>query len=126
MNKVFLKGRLGKDWEIKELGENKVANTSLATSEKYKGEDITMWHRLKAWNKIAETLTKHTGKGDELLLEGEIQYSNWVDKEGNKRTSTEIKVNWVDFSGNKSKVNNSFPIAEKAEPISKSVDDLPF
>ena len=118
MNKIFLKGRIGHDWEVKDLGENKVANTSLATSEKYKGEEKTQWHRLNAWNKTAEILSQYTKKGSELLIEGKVEYRDWNDKDGNKRTSTEIIVERFHFIGGSAATS---PIGEP-----KKSRDLPF
>jgi single-strand DNA-binding protein len=127
MNKVILKGRIGKDWELRTVGDsNSVANTSLATSEKYKDQETTQWHRLVAWGKTAEIVSQYTKKGEEILVEGKVTYRDWEDKEGNKRTSTEIVVERFHFIGSK-QVEEKIKQPIKAAAISKNnVDDLPF
>jgi single-strand DNA-binding protein len=127
MNKVILKGRIGKDWELRTVGDsNSVANTSLATSEKYKDQETTQWHRLVAWGKTAEIVSQYTKKGEEILIEGKVTYRDWEDKEGNKRTSTEIVVERFHFIGSK-QVEEKIKQPIKAAAISKNnVDDLPF
>ena len=39
LNKVIILGNLGGDPEIRQIGNNKVANFNIATSEKYKKQD---------------------------------------------------------------------------------------
>jgi single-strand DNA-binding protein len=98
-NSVRLVGNLGMDPEIKTFDANKkMAKLSLATSESYKnqkGEKITdtQWHNLVIWGaqaQIAEDLLK---KGDEIVIEGRINNSSYLDKDGNKKYTSEIVVN---------------------------------
>ncbi|MGF7082720.1 single-stranded DNA-binding protein [Mucilaginibacter sp. UYCu711] len=98
-NSVRLVGNLGMDPEIKTFDTNKkLAKLSLATSESYKndkGEKITdtQWHNLVIWGaqaKIAEDVLK---KGDEIIIEGRINNRNYLDKDGNKKYTSEIVVN---------------------------------
>ena len=127
MNRVILKGRLGQDWEMRTVGESgSVANTSLATSEKYKDKETTQWHRLVAWNKTAEIVSQYTKKGEEILIEGKVTYRDWEDKEGNKRKSTEIIVERFHFIGSK-EVDQKIDRPIKVAALDKSnQDDLPF
>jgi single-strand DNA-binding protein len=98
-NSVRLVGNLGMDPEVKTFDTNKkLAKLSLATSESYKndkGEKITdtQWHNLVIWGaqaKIAEDILK---KGDEIVIEGRINNRSYVDKDGNKKYTSEIVVN---------------------------------
>jgi single-strand DNA-binding protein len=98
MNKVQLGGRLGADPEVKYLPDGKmVANVNIATSNDYKDKKDewvkrpASWHRLVAFGDVAEQLAKYA-KGNKLEVEGKIIYRSWEDKEGNKRTTTEIQV----------------------------------
>lgn len=102
VNKVILIGRLGQDVELRYTGSGKaVANMSLATSRKWKSGDgadqeKTEWHRLVAWDKLAEICNQYLGKGSMLYVEGYLETRKWQDKDGSDRYSTEIKV--VDMS----------------------------
>ncbi len=105
-NKVTLIGRTGKDVETIELENGLIAKVSLATSDFYKnskGEKIeeTQWHNLVAFGKTAEIMSKFVEKGNEIVVEGKITYRNYDDKEGNKRTITEIRVDEIVLVGGK-------------------------
>jgi single-strand DNA-binding protein len=107
-NKVQLIGNVGQLPEVKTLDNGrKVANITLATNETYinaKGEKITntQWHTLVAWGKSAEIVENYVKKGDEIAVEGKIQYETYDDKEGNKRYSTKININDILMLGSKS------------------------
>ena len=108
MNKVILLGRIGKDLELRHTNNGTaVASTSMATSKKIKGEQVTQWHRLIFWGPQAETVTQYVKKGDQLAVEGEIEYRSYQDKDGNNRDITEIKVVGFDFVGGKGEAGGS-------------------
>jgi single-strand DNA-binding protein len=98
-NSVQLIGRLGKDPEIKTIGnDRKMARISLATSNNYynaKGERVeeTDWHNVVAFGKVVDTIEKYVRKGQEIAIEGKLTASNWEDKDGNKRYSVDIVLN---------------------------------
>ena len=98
VNKVILVGRLGKDPEVKYTqGGSAVARFSLATDEVWKDQggekqQKTEWHNIVAWNKLAEICGQYLAKGRLVYIEGRLQTRNWEDKDGNKRTTTEIRA----------------------------------
>ena len=106
-NKVQLIGRLGADAEIRETKSGKkVANFSLATNESYRdaeGKQVenTQWHRLTAFDGLAEVAEKHFKKGTQLAIEGKLVPNSYEDKEGVKRYVTDIYVNDFMFLGKK-------------------------
>ena len=96
VNKVILIGNLGRDPELKYL-EGNVArvNFSLATSDSYKDKngnrvDQTEWHNIVMWRGLAESAEKYLKKGTQIYVEGKLQTRQWTDKEGHKRSTTEI------------------------------------
>src|SRR6476660_2453069 len=95
-NKVQLIGHLGQAPEIKPLPEGKkLATLNLATNETYKnakGEKVTdtQWHHVVAWGKLAEIAEKYLAKGTELAIEGRLVNKQYTDKQGQKRSTTEI------------------------------------
>jgi len=105
MNKAILFGNTGKDPEVKIVGENnKVAKFSLATQSFRKdssGKKVTDWHNIVAWGKLAELSEKWIKKGSSLIVEGEIQYRDYTDKEGVKKYITEISATNIHFAGKK-------------------------
>jgi single-strand DNA-binding protein len=97
-NKVQLIGNLGNAPEVRntETGK-KLARFSMATNEQYKnskGERVTetQWHNVIAWGNVAEIAEKYLKKGAEVAVEGKLVNRSYVDKEGAKRTITEIQV----------------------------------
>ncbi|WP_281297714.1 single-stranded DNA-binding protein [Flavobacterium limnophilum] len=98
-NTVQLIGHVGQEPEIKNLdGGKKVANITMATNEVYYKEngdkvEKTEWHKVKAWGKVAEIIEKYVTKGKEICIEGKLTYSDYLDKNGEKRYVTEIVAN---------------------------------
>lgn len=102
VNKVILLGNLGRDPELSHTpGGMAVCKFSLATSRKQKdGTEITAWHRCTAFNKTAEVIDQYLSKGNQLYVEGELQYGQY-EKDGVTRYTTDIIVNQFSFVGNK-------------------------
>jgi len=105
VNKVILIGNLGRDPELRYTqGGQAVTNFSVATTEKFTGRDgqqqeRTEWHRIVVWGKQGENCAQFLSKGRSVYIEGRIQTREWEDKEGNKRTTTEINAQRVQFLG---------------------------
>ena len=97
-NKVTLIGNLGNTPEVKTFeGDKKMARVSIATNETYKnkkGERVTdtTWHTLVAWGPLVTILEKYTQKGSEVAVEGKLVNSNYFDKDGIKRYTTEVQL----------------------------------
>lgn len=108
-NKVQLIGNLGNDPDVKELESGKrLAKFSVATNEQYKnanGETVkeTQWHNIVAWNKTAEFVRKNLKKGSEVVVDGKIISRSYNDKEGNKKSTTEIWASEILMIGSKKK-----------------------
>lgn len=103
MNKAILIGNVGGDPEIRTVGTGgRVATFSLATGRQWTDQsgnkqEKTEWHRCVVWNSargsgLADVVEKYVKKGEKIYVEGEIEYRQWQDKEGQTRYTTEIKV----------------------------------
>ncbi len=96
VNKAILIGRLGGDPEVRYTPDGTmVTSFNLATNEQWKdksGEKAqkTEWHRIVTFAKLAEICGNYLSKGSMVYIEGRIQTRSWEDKEGAKRTTTEI------------------------------------
>jgi single-strand DNA-binding protein len=102
VNKVILLGNVGKDPEIRATASGMtVANFSIATTDRIKGQDgqysdKTEWHNLVAFQRTAEIVRDYVKKGNKLYVEGRIQTRSWDDQaSGQKKYRTEIIVNDV-------------------------------
>src|SRR3954463_81301 len=96
VNKVILVGNLGKDPDLKRL-DGDVAKVwfSLATTEIHKDKlgnriEETEWHNILAWRSVAENAHKILKKGAQVYIEGKLQTNQWTDKDGNKKSATEV------------------------------------
>lgn len=128
MNKAILIGNVGKEPEIRKTQSGiSVANFSLATSKKIKGEDKTEWHRIVAWDKLAEIVEKYVHKGDKLMIEGEIETRDY-EKDGQKVYTTEIRAWNMEMLGGKPEGNRSTGTNQKVDisNLDDIDDDLPF
>jgi single-strand DNA-binding protein len=137
MNKCILFGNVGKDPEVKKLESGKsVAKFSLATNKSYtnaSGEKITetAWHNIVLWNKLAELAEKYVKKGNSIIIEGEIVYRSYENKEGQTVYITEIIGNGLHFAGGKKEEDKpKQKLDGKAEDdpsyVPEITDDLPF
>lgn len=99
VNKVILIGNLGADPETRYTASgDAVCNIRLATTESWKdkasGEkrEITEWHRVVFYRKLAEIAGQYLKKGSQVYIEGRIKTRKWQDKEGQDRYTTEIEA----------------------------------
>jgi len=99
VNKVILVGNVGQKPTSREVNGKTVANCTLATSMKSKGESVTEWHRLVFWDKTAELVCQYVDKGSKIYVEGRITYRKFTNKEGVEQHSTDIVVSDVKFLG---------------------------
>jgi single-strand DNA-binding protein len=137
VNRVILVGNLGRDAELRFTGGGAaVSKFSVATTESFKGRDgekkeETEWHRISYWGKNAETLSQYLLKGKQVYIEGRLRTEKWKDKEGNDRTTVEVKADRVVLLGGGARRD-----AEREEghestgseaPVSMPADDeVPF
>ena len=100
INKSIILGRLGKNPELTYTQSGTaVCKFSIATSRKQKdGNEVTQWHRCVAWQKAAEIINQYVKKGDQLYVEGEINYGKY-DKDGVTHYTTDIIVREFNFIG---------------------------
>ena len=105
LNKVILIGRLGKDPEVRYMPNGEaVCNFSVATSEKYtdkngQRQEVTEWHNVTMYRKLAEIAGQYLKKGSQVYLEGRIQSRKYQGKDGVERTAYDIIVNEMKMLG---------------------------
>ena len=94
----MLIGYVGNDPEVQYVdADTPVARLRIATSERgytlpndTQVPQRTDWHTVILWRKLAKTVEEYVHKGDRLYIEGRLRYSSYNDKEGARRTVTEI------------------------------------
>ena len=132
INKVILLGYTGKDPEVKDVAGTKVANLSLATTEKgytlqngIQVPDRTEWHSLIFWKGLAEVVEKYVRKGSQIYIEGKIKTRQYVDRTGSKRYVTEIFVDKLELLGSRL-AQQEASLQSKLYQPEQSREDLPF
>ncbi len=133
LNKVMLIGRLGADPEIRYTQNGTaVATLSVATNFRVKRgeewEDQTEWHRVIAWNRLAEIASEYMSKGTKVYVEGRLQTRSWEDANGNKRWTTEIVARDISMLCGRGEAAGSGGGGDLAppEPPPPEEDDVPF
>ena len=137
LNKCSFIGNLGKDPEVRMAGETKVANFSLAVTEKFKDrsgnqQEKTEWVNIVFWGRQAEICEQYLKKGSSVYVEGKLETRSWDDKTtGEKKYRAEIRGLMLQMLGGRSDVANNAPTAStpadqgfSAPPAPE--DDLPF
>lgn len=90
MNKTILCGRLTAKPELRETATKKpYCRFTMAVR---RDKDTSDFINCIAWNKTGETITKYFDKGNQILVSGRIQTSNYNDKDGNKKTTTDVVI----------------------------------
>jgi single-strand DNA-binding protein len=127
MNKVILLGNVGQDIEVVTFDNgNKIAKTTLATSEHWKDKTTgekktaTEWHNLVFVGAVAGVVEKYVKKGDKLSVEGKIKTRSFDNRDGVKIYRTEVEVRDVYLLGFKQDPQPSVKESFEME------DDLPF
>ncbi len=146
VNKVILVGNLGADPESRYLPNgDAVTNIRLATTDSWKdktsGErkEITEWHQVTFYRRLAEIAAQYLKKGRQIYVEGRIRTRKWQDKDGNDRYTTEILADEMQMLGSREGMSDAPPretgsaARKAAEPAAAPAsgfdnfeDDIPF
>lgn len=150
VNKVIIVGNLGRDPEIRYMPSgDAIANVAVATSYKSKdkntGEqkELTEWHRISFFGKLAEIVGQYLKKGSTVYVEGRLQTRKYTDKDGVEKYSTDIVAEQMQMlggrpggdgdaaqaptsSGREQQKQAPRPAPKPAPNFSDMDDDIPF
>ena len=108
VNKVIIVGNLGRDPETRYMPNGEaVTNIAVATTESWKdknsGEkkELTEWHRITFYRRLAEVAGQYLKKGSQVYIEGRLQTRKWTDKENVERYTTEIIADTMQMLGSR-------------------------
>lgn len=127
INRAQLLGNLTRDPELKYTPNGApvctfgiATNRSWATQEGQTKEE-TQYHRIVAWNKLAELCAKLLTKGRKVYIEGRIAYRSFTGKDGLQKSITEIVLDdFIVFSDGRRAV----PEDEEKTEAEKEVQDV--
>lgn len=139
-NRIELKGNLGKDAQVREVGDRKVASFSVATEYVYKNkaggyETETTWLNVCAWEGTGICNFSSLAKGAKVSVTGRLRSRTYTDQQGSQREILEVLADTLDLIYE--------PVAEKRDNAPRNaveapsrarvdnspprpVDDLPF
>ena len=104
-NKIIIVGYLGRDPELRYTPQGTpVCDFSMATTERRKDttgefQDHTTWFRVSFFGRQAEVASQYLSKGRQVYVEGALSQREYTDKEGNARTSLEVRGSDLQFIG---------------------------
>jgi single-strand DNA-binding protein len=132
---IIIAGNVGRDPEMRYTPSGQaVTSFSVATSRSYTGSNgqqvkETIWFRISAWGKLAETCSQYLKKGSKVLVEGRMN----ADEKGNPRTfqrsdgttgaSFEVTANTVRFLSSRGESTGS---GEEIGDGAESSEEIPF
>lgn len=119
LNVAVIMGRLTADPELRQTAEGtSVTSFTVAIDRPPFDKHKTDFIDVVAWRTTAEFVTRYFRKGSMIAVNGSIQTRKYEDKNGNKRTATEIIAQNVSFCGGKLETEPA------REPEKISIDDL--
>lgn len=131
INKVIIIGFCGRDPEIRYMPNgDQLTNISVATTEswtdKSTGEkkELTEWHRITFYRKLAEIAGQYLKKGAQVYVEGRLKTRKYTDKNGIERYQTEIIADQMQMLGQKHDAQQTKRNTYQAGKDGS--DDIPF
>jgi single-strand DNA-binding protein len=98
LNRVQLIGNLTRDPELRYTPSGSAVCTfSIATNRSWttdtgEKKDESEFHRIVAWNKLAEICSQFLTKGRKVFVEGRLTTRSWTAQDGTQKQSTEIII----------------------------------
>lgn len=134
LNKVQLIGNLTRDPELRYTPQGTAVCTfGLATNrtwitESSEKKEDTEFHRIVAWNKLAELCSQLIFKGRKVFVEGRLQTREWTGKDGGSRQVTEVVISDMIILDNKRAAEDRGGVVASSEsfsPKAASVKEMP-
>ncbi len=133
LNRVQLIGNLTRDPELRYTPQGTAVCTfGLATNRSWttdggeKKEDAE-FHKIVAWNKLAELCSQLLTKGRKIYVEGRISSRTWTGQDGQQRNTTEIVIEDMIILDNKrgGEVSEEAPISMQEPSGTEDAPDAP-
>ncbi|HTX78033.1 MAG TPA: single-stranded DNA-binding protein [Longilinea sp.] len=139
---LIIVGNVGRDPEMRYTPSGQaVTSFSVATSRNYnnsQGQQVkeTIWFRISAWGKLAETCSQYLHKGSKVLIEGRLtpDISSggprvWTRQDGTPSASYEVSASTVRFLSPRGESGDQEPMGDDMAADSggaPSSDEIPF
>ena len=99
MNLLIIRGRLTKDPELRITPQGKsVCTMTIAVNRYVRGnEKETMYIKVTAWDKIAESCGKYAVKGQDVVAIGAVSMESWEGRDGKTHSVISLSAKSVEF-----------------------------
>ena len=131
--KIIIVGNLGRDPEMRYTPDGTpVTHFSVATSRRWtdasgQQQERTVWFRVSAWRRLAETCNQYLSKGRQVLVEGDIQEPRvYQGRDGEWRASLDVRAWTVKFLGGRADIAPRAPEEGGEAPPSVDEEEIPF
>ena len=101
MNSCTFVGRIGRDPELKSVGDNDVLSFSLASDTGFGDNKKTIWLDCSIWGKRAVSLQPHLKKGTQMTAIGQLSERSYTTKDGAEKTALQMRVGELSFTSDK-------------------------
>ena len=124
---VTVLGNVGKDPVVRSTSSgDRVVNFSIATSEKRKGVETTVWFNCVAFGKTAEIAELYVRKASKVLVAGRIQTREY-EKDGAKVQAWEVVIDRLSLESSRAEDQSSGGTQQRSDPYNAPLDDeIPF
>lgn len=129
LNRVQLIGNLTRDPELRYTPSGTaVCSFSIATNRSWTTEagekkDEAEFHRIVAWNKLAEICSQFLVKGRKVYVEGRLSTRSWSTQDGTQKSTTEIIISDMILLDSKRQEAESFD-DDSSEPASEEINGV--
>lgn len=126
MQKLFILGNITKDPDRRALPSGKPV-TSFTVAVNDRKDEATFFH-CSAWDKAADIIAEHAGKGTKIAIWGTVRAGAYIDKAtGQARASLEVNVHQFEFCGGKrGDANDKIDIGHGIQATVVDDDEVPF
>ena len=132
INRVVLTGNLTREPELRRTSSGMaILKFSIAVNTRKKDSKTGEWSdhanfvNCTMFGTRAESVSGYLNKGSKVGIEGKLNYSEWTDKQGNKRSGLDVTVDDLELLTPKSKSANTTPDTQYVE-ANVYDDDIPF
>lgn len=128
MNSITVVGNITRDAEVKYLANGDAICSFSIADNQGKDKQAIFWNS-SIYGKRAESLAPYLTKGQAVTVVGVVSQRKWTDKEGQERTSMDVRVGEIALQGGRRDEQQEAPRAKPAQrsiPEDDDSDPIPF
>ena len=119
-NNVSFTGRLGRDSELKSVGEGSVLKFTVANNTGFGEKKATNWFNCDMWGTRGAKIEQYLIKGTQVFVTGELTLRKYTGKDGSEKLSPDVRVSEIELLGQCEEKTSAAPKQEESSA------DMPF